>query len=221
LEEQKGIMGGRGVTSSLGGRGGNGAGQPNDATEYYVSGDGMWINQYLRGNGDFGELTESERQYLKDLDKATNGKVSAETLYRSVDATAIFGDMSETDYENLRSALVYGKDSFGKGQYADGIRQKVDGIINKTVGKTQTEKGYMSTTTSKSIAEEFGGFTGSDKPIVMNIKPSKKTRGVDLSGYDKNTSDPQKETLLARGQSYKITKIYGKNGNINVDIEMK
>ena len=44
---------------------------------------------------------------------------------------------------------------------------------------------------------------------------------VDLSGYDKNTSDPQKETLLARGQSYKVTKIYGKNGNINVDVEME
>lgn len=209
-------MGGRGASSS----GAKGMGKPNDATEYYVSGDGMWINQYLRGNGDFGELTESEREYLKDLDKATNGKVTADTLYRSVDATAIFGDMSGTDYENLRTALVYGTDSFGKGKYADGIRQKVDGLINKTIGKTQTEKGYMSTTTRKSIAEEFGGFTGSDKPIVMNIKPSKNTKGVNLSRYDKNASTPQKEVLLARGQSYKITNIYGKNGNINVDIEL-
>ena len=209
-------MGGRGANSSVA----KGMGKPNDATEYYVSGEGMWINQYLRGNGDFGELTDAERQYIKDLDKATNGKVSADTLYRSVDATAIFGNISETDYENLSTALIYGKDSFGKGQYADGIRNKVDSIINKTIGKTQTEKGYMSTTTSKSIAEEFGGFTGSDKPIVMNIKTSKKTRGVNLSGYDKNTSDPQKEVLLARGQSYKITNIYGKNGNINVDIEL-
>jgi hypothetical protein len=210
-------MGGRGASSSAV----KGAGKPNDATEYYVSGEGMWINQYLRGNGEFGDLSEGEKQYLKDLDKATNGKISADTLYRSVDATAIFGDMSETDYENLRTALIYGKDSFGKGQYADGIRQKIDGIVNKTIGKTQTEKGFMSTTTSKSIAEEFGGFTGSDKPIVMNIKTNKKTRGVDLSGYDKNTSDPQKETLLARNQTYKITNIYGKNGNINVDIELK
>ena len=208
--------GGKGSLSN----GALGTGKPNDATEYYVSGEGMWINQYLRGNGDFGELTESEKQYLKDLDKATNGKISNDTLYRSVDASAIFGNMSETDYENLRTALVYGKDSLGKGQYADGIRQKVDGIINRTIGKAQTEKGYMSTTTSKSIAEEFGGFTGSDKPIVMNIKTNKNTKGVNLSGYDKNASTPQKEVLLARGQSYKVTNIYGKNGNIYVDVEM-
>ena len=210
-------MGGRGASSS----GAKGMGKPNNATEYYVSGEGMWINQYLRGNGDFGELTDGEKQYLKDLDKATNGKVEQDTLYRSVDATAIFGDISDTEYENMRTVLIYGKDSLGKGQYADSIRNKVDNTINKTIGKTQTEKGYMSTTTSKSIAEEFGGFTGSDKPVVMNIKTSKKTRGVDLSGYDKNTSDPQKEVLLARNQSYKITNIYGKNGNINVDIELE
>lgn len=68
-------MGGRGKDSARGA----GAGKPNDATEYYVSGDGMWINQYLRGRGDFGELTESEKQYLSDLDKATNGKIKTET----------------------------------------------------------------------------------------------------------------------------------------------
>ena len=68
-------MGGRGATSSGGG------GMPNDATEQYVSGEGMWINQYLRGRGNFGELSDSEKEYLRDLDKATNGKITDNELY--------------------------------------------------------------------------------------------------------------------------------------------
>ena len=221
-------MGGRGASSSIasgsrGGSGGVGAdGKPNDATEYYVSGEGMWINDYLRGRGDFGELTPSEQQYIKDLDTATNGKIKDSTLYRNVDAEAIFGRMSDVDYYNLQQTLTYGEDSWGKGNYADGIRNKVSNIIDNTKGKVKTEKGYMSTTSDANIAEDWGDFTGSEKPIVMKIKTSNNTKGVNLSQYDKNAPDmPQKERLLARNQSYTVKDIYGKNGLIYVDVEMK
>lgn len=205
---------------SAGGRGGNG--QPNDATEYYVSGDGMWINQYLRGKGGFGELSSEEKEFLNDLDTATNGKIKDDTLYRSVDASAVFGNISDVDYTNLSTALNYGGDAFGKGAYADGIRNKVNKIISNIEGKSITEKGFMSTTTSASVAEEWGDFTGSEKPIVMKIKPSKNTKGVNLSKYDKNVSkeDAQHERLLARNQSYKVKKVYAKNGLIYVDTLM-
>lgn len=179
----------------------------------------MWINQYLRGRGDFGELSEDEKQFIKDLDSATDRKISESTLYRSVDAEAVFGDMSDTDYENLRSALNYGSDTFGKGKYADGIRSKVSDIVGRTKGKTVTEKGYMSTTKSASIAEEFGGFTGSNKPIVMRIKTNQDTRGFDARKYEAPDM-PQKEVLLSRNQSYKVTNIYGKNHQIYVDVEL-
>lgn len=217
---------GRGKSKASGGSasggGSGGIGKPNEATEYYVSGEGMWINQYLRGRGDFGELSSDEKQFIKDLDIATSGKITDDTLYRSVDAKAIFGNISDTDYSNLSTTLNYGADSFGKGDYADGIRNKVNNIISKTEGKSITEKGYMSTTTSVRVAEEWGDFTGSDMPVVVKLKTSKNTKGVNLSSYDKNVSkaEAQHERLLARNQGYKVKKVYAKNGLIYVDATM-
>ena len=183
---------GRG-TSKAGGGNAGGQGKPNDATEWYVSGEGMWINQYLRGRGEFGELSDTEKQMLKDLDTATNGKITDDTLYRSVDAEAIFGRMSDSDYQDLSQMLMYGEKSFGKGS------------------------------TSSDVAENWGDFTGSEKPVVMKITTSKNTRGVNLSGYDKNVSksEAQHERLLARNQSYNVKKIYAKDGTIYVDVKMR
>jgi len=198
-------------------------GKPNDATEYYVSGEGMWINQYLRGRGDFGELSDSEKQYIKDLDTATNGKITDETLYRSVDAKAIFGNIDGYDYDNLRQLVVYGDSAFDKGAYSQGLKKQATDTLNKTLNKTITEKGYMSTTTSENVAADWGDFTGAENPIIMKITPSKNTKGVNLSGYDKNvsSSEAQHERLLARNQQYDIKKIYGKNGYIYVDAKMR
>lgn len=198
-------------------------GKPNEATEYYVSGEGMWINQYLRGRGDFGELSENEKQYLKDLDIATDGKIKDKTLYRSVDATALLGRMDDFDYSDLRTMLTRGENAWGKGDFA---RQKVENlkkIISNAEGKRITEKGFMSTTSKESVASEWSDFTGSSRPVVMRIKPSSRTRGVDLSVYDKNVpkDEAQHERLLARNQSYVIKKVYSKNMQIYIDVEME
>ena len=197
-------------------------GKPNSATEYYVSGEGMWINQYLRGRGDFGNLTESEEQFLKDLDTATDGNVKIDTLYRSVDASAIFGNMSQSTYDDLRQYVVYGEDSFGKGKYADSVKEKMENLINKTEGKEILEKGFMSTTKDKDIAMEFGDFTGSEMPIVMKIDTGGNAHGVDISIYDKNVdeSEKQEEVLLARNQSYIVERIYAEDHNICVDVKI-
>ena len=215
-------MGGRGANIKA--RKSSGDGIPNAATEWYVSGEGMWINEYLRGNvgEDFGELNDFEKQMLNDLDKATNGTIKESTLYRSVDASAIFGNISQMDYDHLREYLIFGEDSFGKGAYADGIRNKISNIINVTLGKTETEKGFMSTTADRTVAEEFRDFTGSEKPIVMKITNAKGAKGVDVSIYDEKASYfPQDERLLARGQNYKVERIYSENGEICVDIRLK
>ena len=74
----------------------SGAAAQDRALEEYVSGEGMWINQYLRGNGDFGELTPAEKQYLADLEKATSQQLGKDyDLYRAADARAVFGNISE------------------------------------------------------------------------------------------------------------------------------
>jgi len=213
-------MGGRGANSPE--RLGAGeSGRPNDATEYYVSGGGMWINQYLRGRGDFGELTESEKQYLRDLDTATNGAIGQDTLYRSVDARAIFGNSESID--NLFQYLQYGPDSWGSGEYAKSISDGVKDMLDKTIGSTITEKGFMSTTKSWDVAAGFQDFTGAQNPVVMEIKPGSKTRGVDLSGYDANVAegDEQQEVLLKRDQSYKVNDVSVRNGQIVIHVEMR
>ena len=186
------------------------AGVPNDATEYYVSGDGMWINQYLRGLGDFGELTADERKYLAELDEATSGKIKPQTVYRSVDASAIFGDMSQMEYENLRDALIY-KDKSAPAQQALAKAERAK-------GETITEKGFMSTTTDRELAVDWDDFTGSDKPVVLELETAPNTKGVDLSIYDKNVDadEAQNELLLARNQKWKPDSIGAQDGVIYV-----
>lgn len=202
-----------------GGRGSNsGITSNNESVEYYVSGDGMFINQYLRGNvgSDFGELSQNEKQYLKDLDKATSEKLGEpQTVYRSLDAGVLFNGITSSEYNSLKNNLVYG----------DNQKYTVD-VSNKAKSKLiqkYNEKGFMSTTTSRSYADDFGGFTGSDMPVVARIKTSKNTKGVNIGkkypALEKRMQ--QKEVLLGRNQTGKITNLYGKNGNIYVDIEME
>lgn len=186
-----------------------------DAIDYYVGGDGMFINQFLR-NGE--KLTEVDKRFIKDLDSVVDTPVKDTTLYRSVDAQAIFGSMSDLEYDNLRGAIVYGnKDKFS---------QSALNKVKASVGKTITEKGYMSTTRSADIAEDWGSFSGSDKPIVMKITTTKGVKGRDISNATKRAreaerSDPQKETLLARGQKYTVDKVYSKNYKIYVDVTLR
>jgi SPP1 gp7 family putative phage head morphogenesis protein len=188
------------------------------AVEDYVSGDMMFINQILRGRA--GDLTDNDKEFVKLMDSALSDQLgNAQTLFRSVDAEAVFGKISDSDYQNMNTYLLYGKDSFGKGNYADSIRKQVEGIVSRTDGNTITEKGYMSTTKDKELAFDWGGFTGSEKPVVLEIKAPPGTMGRDLKEFDIE-GDEQQEVLLARGQKYKVTGIHGENGSIVVTAEI-
>lgn len=191
------------------------------AIEEYVSGDFMWINQYLRGRGDFGDLSDAEKESLKNLDKATNRDLPEITLYRSVDAEAIFGSMSDGDYEDLTSLLVYGNSAFGKGTYAENMVKRLNGLVNKTEGKTIPEKGFMSTTRDYNVAREWGDFTGSNRPVTVEIKTKRGTKGLDVSYTDKNANgEAQKEVLLGRNQKIKVNKISSRDGQIYVSVQV-
>lgn len=188
------------------------------AVEDYVSGDMMFVNQILRGRA--GDLTDDDKEFVKLMDSALSDPLGkAQTLFRSVDAEAVFGKISDSDYQNMNTYLLYGKDSFGKGNYADSIRKQVEGIVSRTNGNTITEKGYMSTTKDKELAFDWGGFTGSEKPVVLEIKAPPGTMGRDLKEFDIE-GDEQHEVLLARGQKYNITGIRGENGSIVVTVEI-
>ena len=187
-----------------------------DAIEYYVSGDGMFINNMLRERNGMSQsdMYAEDKEFMKDLDSATDRNLGKEiTLYRSVDASAVFGNISDTQYENLVANLVYGDNQ-------KAVINSINGIVENTVGKTITDKGYMSTSKDYSVASEWGGFSGSSKPVVIEFKTKKSTKGVDVSYTDKNATTKQHEVLLARNQKYKILGVTAKDGNVYVKAEL-
>jgi len=185
------------------------------AVEYYVSGEGMWINNAIRRGEQF---NDEDKAYLKALDMAANGTIKDDTLYRSVDASAVFGKMTDFDYDNLRSTIVYG--GVGKGKYAEQLAEKARETINNAIGKEITEKGFLSTTSSKEVAMDWGGFSGSEKPIVIKFTETKGMKGNDISNIgDKGMDDSEKqyERLLARGTKYMPVRVYTESGQVVVE----
>ena len=191
----------------------------NEALDAYISGDAMWLNNYLRGRGDFGELSREEQQMLDELTAVTKlDKVGERTLWRSVDARAIFGDMTDGEFEDLAGRILYGDNN-------KFVMEKTQRFMD-VVGKEITEKGFMSTTKSKDVAAAWGDYSGSRTPVLMKIRTTANTRGVDVERYtlahnaEVEQSQAQKEILLRRGQRYKVVGIKELDGQICVEVEL-
>lgn len=184
-----------------------------DAVEYYVSGDGMYINDYLRNRDDpierMGKMTEFDNDLVQNLTSATSRKHSNKILYRSVDASAVFGDISDEDWDALRNTLLYN---------LDGNAQP---IIDDTLGKVIADKGFMSTTKKYGVASEFDDFTGAEHPIIIEFTNADKVKGFDLAEHFPELDDSMKqaEVLLSRDTKYRIKSISGKDGHIHVNAE--
>lgn len=187
------------------------------ALEWYVSGEGQFINQYLRGNvgSDFGELSQTEKHYLEEMTNATNRVLpkNINKLYRSVDATAIFGNMSVTDFYNLESAILYNNSD----KFALAAKQK---YLTDIKGKTITEKGFLSTSKDYEVIVDWGDYTGAEKPINIEFEVPDNAKGVDLARFDVE-GDEQKEILLARNTSYEIVDVLAKDGRIYIKAKIK
>jgi hypothetical protein len=91
------------------------------------------------------------------------------------------------------------------------------GLSKLKVGATFSDKGYVSTSLNRSIAESFtkGGAKGS---VVMRIKAKKGTKALPVSAI----SEYQKEheVLLPRGSNFRVTGVTKKNGVTYVDAEV-
>lgn len=190
-----------------------------DAVENYVSGDGMYINHYLRDGDEaikqMGEMRSEDKELIKNLEKATDRTQDNKVLYRSVDASAVFGDISMSDYEALRDKLVYNID--------DKSTAKATDLIEAAKGKTITDKGFMSTTKDYEVAADFGDFTGSDKPIIIEFANADKVKGFDLEKHmpELNSNMEQAEVLLHNNSSYVIKDITTKKDDFGTNIYIK
>lgn len=184
-----------------------------DAVEYYVSGDGMYINDYLRNRDNpierMGKMTEFDNDLVQNLTSATSRKHSNKILYRSVDASAVFDDISDEDWDALRNTLLYNLDD------------NAQPIINNALGKVITDKGFMSTTKNYGVASEFDDFTGAEHPIIIEFTNADKVKGFDLAEHFPKLDDSMKqaEVLLSRDTKYRIKSISGKDGHIHVNAE--
>ena len=189
-----------------------------DAVDYYVSGDGMWINKYLRNPEEFakegGSVSEEEKQIIADLDKETTSTpITEKKLYRAVDASAIFGNISDGDFDDLVAHVVYGNNE-------KLIANKAGVLINRAENKQITEPGFMSTTKDKEVADNWDGFTGSNKEVILELDIPDGMTGKDLAAYDVE-GEEQKEVLLPRNTDYFIKKItQGENGKILVQAQV-
>ena len=184
-----------------------------DAVEYYVSGDGMYINDYLRNRDNpierMGKMTEFDNDLVQNLTSATSRKHSNKILYRSVDASAVFDDISDEDWDALRNTLLYNLDD------------DAQPIIDDTLGKVITDKGFMSTTKKYEVASEFDDFTGAEHPIIIEFTNADKVKGFDLAEHSPklDNSMQQAEVLLSRDTKYRIKSISGKDGHIYLKAE--
>ena len=160
-----------------------------DVLEDYVSGEGMDINNFLRQRSGLSvsDMNDAEKKRLSLIDSAMKKSelLKEQILYRSVDASAVF------DKDALKKIRW--------GEYGD---EDLQGFVGKTI----TDKGFMSTTTDKEIAFDWGDFTGSESPIVLQLDTPSGTHGIDLRRFDVE-GEEQKEILLDRGLSYEITSI--------------
>ncbi len=182
------------------------------AIENYVSGETMYINQELRRGG-VESLSDDDFAQYTQLRQATRHELGSEaTLYRSVDASAIFGEMNALQYDNLVSYVVYGDK---QKLIADDAERLIQYAKNR--GKI-VEKGFMSTTKSQKLALGFKDFTGSDKPVVLELKVPSNAQGLDIGRHmpalEKRMR--QQEVLLTANTEYKIIDISAKDGQVYI-----
>lgn len=189
-----------------------------EALEYYVE-DGYYINTLLR-NGD--NLDESDRVLIKLLDEATNSTVKQDVLYRVVDANTIFEGITDFVYDDLRSHILLGDSAYDRGAYSQGIKARMEKMVQNAIGKVHTDKGFMSTSFSEETAQEkYGSEAHGRNHIVLRITNAKGSKGRDISGLFNRDYDAENEVLLKRNNSYEVKRVYGKDYTVYVDVELK
>lgn len=141
---------------------------------------------------------------MKDLDSGLEKTMLSQdvTIYRGVtsDIFGIDGSNYDTRFEGDRTRLI--------------------GDLQQFVGKSFTEKGYMSTSIREDIAETFALNSASKGGIVMVVNAKKGTKGaINLSG--KGYNGHEAEVLFGRNKTYKVTSVREIGFNVYAFVDLK
>lgn len=121
---------------------------------------------------------------------------------------------NQTTVEVLKSALdnsaLPHDMTLYRGTSTEALGALQDLSVDELVGKTFTEQGFMSTSTSNVVAE---GFSGN---MQMTIEASKGAQALDISSISQYTTEA--EVLFNTGQEMLITSAEVKNGILHITV---
>lgn len=184
-----------------------------DAIEWYVSGDGMEANNYLRQRGYYSGGRDADdflKSSIKNIDDAIEdygGLKEDQVVYRALDISDIIPRANDTDIDRF----IYGGN--GVSGYKSGNKKEAVDSLLKRVNDEYTDKGFMSTTKDKDLALDWGDFTGANNAVVLQLDVPKGAKAADLKMFDME-DDPQNEVLFARNTKYEIYDIGYEQGVI-------
>ena len=184
------LFGGRGSKSNSKSVGSIGGGE-SDAIFDYTTSKYVDINNNLRNGGNGGENSD----IVKNIDSAINKSTikSGTTLYRGTSTEALGLNKSVRDLS------------------ADDIKS--------LVGKNIADKAYVSTSLKKNVADNFAGRSNNvDGKVNMIITTKGNKRGLEV-GSNSNFGNKEKEIILPRGASLKVTKAQKRTGQLYVYLE--
>lgn len=108
----------------------------------------------------------------------------------------------------------------GSSPEALGINKSVKNMsaadLKGLIGKTITDKAYMSTSTSKKSANIFAGRGDSSGSVIFRIKTTGKRKGLSV-GSNSNFGNKESEVILPKNASLKITGVRRSLGKIYVE----
>lgn len=166
------------------------------------------INSYLRGQGDG---SEDVKDLVASMDKAFE---QAKPLKYDMQVMRYDGAITTSEIierKGLVRKLPQDGDLLNLWYDADAQKQLKEAFV----GEIFTDKGFMSTTTSRESVKEFTEGKGANNfsyspygiPAVVNINVPKGTKVVDLGEDGFIAGSNENEVILNRGTSYKIDAI--------------
>lgn len=164
-------------------------------------------------------MSDYDKWLAKGLDSAINrSKETSGVFYRGVTVDSLI-NLNEAEYNYLRMKYVnrdfYNKlpnDDWYEAKKYTGLRDKIDNIEKQLIGKTFTEKGFMST--SKEFEQTLNFASKRDKGVVLELH-TKKRKAVDIEKVKGiNYLKSEREVLFGRNTKYKINNIKQIDGKV-------